>query len=134
MIEQEVGFLPSIHPLKINSVIVKTPHAFQISHYNLTKHGRVASGNMTMDLLKNGKKKKLFLEYRVITGADLQHIYDRIHVWSNGIFFYVTYFDEIGEAQTITCYVGEIAAPLARRGQLGDHQIFKDVVFNFIER
>ena len=45
--------------LKINCTTIKTPNKFDYEAYNLTKSGRVASGEMTMDLI--AKKRKFLL-------------------------------------------------------------------------
>jgi hypothetical protein len=118
------------YPIFINNVQIKTPGAFQISTYNLTTPGRLGDGVMVLDFI--AKKKKLFLKYPAITGAELKVILQQID--TNNMFFSVKYYDTEGVQKTITCYVGEIPAKLHSRAYVGDQHIWKDVDFNLIEQ
>lgn len=113
----------------INGVQIKTPHGFDISRYNLTKSGRVGSGDMTMDLI--AKKKKFGFTYDALDGPELKAILALIFD-SPACFFELTYPDETGDAQTKTVYVGEIPSKHVR-GR-GKYTIWKDVTFSLIER
>lgn len=115
--------------ITIGTTVIKTPSKFSISSYNLTEAQRVTSGRMNFDFI--AKKKKLFLEYDVITGTALKTILDLID--TNELEFDVTYYDITGVAVTKTFYVGEISTPLHRRSTIGDQHIWKQVAFNFIE-
>lgn len=117
-------------PIKINGTTIKTPTKFKISRFNLTKAGRTSSGLMTMDLI--AKKKKLFLTYGIISGADMQTILGLID--STTMFFEVSYYTVNGSLDTITCYVGEIPTTLQRRGTLGAEHYWVNVDFEFIEQ
>lgn len=112
--------------IKINGVQIKEPRKLSKERYNLTKSGRVASGLMTMDLV--AKKKKLFLTYEVISGADLTTILDLID--TDEMFFEVQYDDHLG-VHTMECYVGLIPQEYFRREQ---GWYYKNVEFNLIER
>lgn len=105
---------------------IKKPKKFSVSSYNLTKSGRVANGNMTMELV--AKKRKLFLEYPVLDSSEIEFILNLID--GDKMFFTVAY-TENNEAKTMTAYVGEISRTYVRDGSLW---YWKDVVFNFIER
>jgi len=122
--------LASNYPITINGVVIKTPSTFKISHYNLTKSGRVASGKMTMELV--AKKKKLFLTYSALSGADLKNILDLID--GTEMFFTVGFYDVTNQYRTITAYVGEIPMPLHRRTSIEDNTVWKDIDFNLIEQ
>lgn len=112
--------------LEINGVLVRTPSKFNISRFNLTKSGRVASGKMKMDLV--AKKRKLSVEYEVISGSELQQILDIID--TDRMFFTVRYMDHSGW-HSITCYVGEIPSEYFRI-QMGWY--YRGVQFSLIEQ
>ena len=112
--------------IKINGVRIKTPTSYKISRYNLTKSGRVASGDMTMELV--AKKRKLFLTYEVLSGEELQHILDLID--GDALFFTVSY-TENNQTKSMTAYVGEIPTDLYRPGS---KWYWNNVSFNLIER
>lgn len=112
--------------IKIDGVQIKEPTKLKIERYNLTKSGRVASGDMTMDLVK--KKKKLFLEYEVISGVELKQILDLID--GTKMFFTVEYEDYDG-IKSMTCYTGAIPSEYFRK-TLGWY--WKGVNFDLIER
>lgn len=112
--------------IKINGQPIKRPKDYKVSSYNLTKSGRVANGNMTMELV--AKKRKLFITYEVLDSTEVKQILDLID--GQAMFFTVTYTDN-GEEKSMTAYVGEINRQLSRTGALW---YWKDVAFNFIER
>jgi hypothetical protein len=62
--------------ITLNGTTIKNPTNFQIQRYNLTKSGRLAGGNMTMDII--AKKVKFLFKYDVISGPDLDLIVDII--------------------------------------------------------
>lgn len=114
--------------IRVNGVRIKQPTNFSISHYNLTKSGRVASGKMTMDLV--AKKRKLFLEYAVMSGAEMDQILSLID--GTDMFFTVEYVEN-GVEKSMVAYVGEISRKKHRAGGLGGWY-WTDVSFNFIEQ
>jgi hypothetical protein len=114
--------------IQINGVSIKQPKNPSVSHYNLTKSGRLASGKMTMDLV--AKKKKLFLEYEVLSGAEVEHILSLID--TDELFFTVSYIEN-GVARSFKAYVGEINRKLHRGGG-NSGWYWTDVAFNFIEQ
>jgi len=114
--------------IKVNGVLIKQPKNPSLSHYNLTKSGRVASGKMTMDLV--AKKKKLFFEYEVLSGAEIEQIMSLID--GDNMFFNVEYIEN-GVTKSFTGYVGEIQRKVHRAGGLGGWY-WTDVGFNFIEQ
>lgn len=114
----------------IGGTPIKTPSTFKIARYNLTKCGRVASGDMTMELV--AKKRKLFFTYNAISSKDLKTILDLIDTAT--MFFSVTFYDETETSTSMTCYVGEIQNELHRRPLVSDDSIWKGVEFNFIEQ
>jgi hypothetical protein len=114
----------------INGTRIKTPSDFKISRYNITKSGRVASGNMQMEFIS--KKIKLFLTYDAITGIDFNTILSLID--TNNMFFSVTYYDTQDTATTKICYVGEISQTLMRRGYVSDSSVWKDITFDLIQQ
>jgi hypothetical protein len=114
--------------IRVNGTLIKQPQKPGLSHYNLTKSGRVASGKMTMDLV--AKKKKIFCSYEVLSGAQLDQILALVD--GPDMFFTVGYIEN-GVAKSFTGYVGEIKRTLHRGGGLGGWY-WTDVGFDFIEQ
>lgn len=112
--------------IKINGVQIKEPTKLKVSRYNLTKSGRVSSGRMTMELVD--KKRKLFLEYEVISGADMKQILDLIDGTS---MFFTVQWDEYDGTKTATMYVGEIPLEYFRKDK---GWYWKNANFDFIEQ
>jgi hypothetical protein len=118
--------------LKINGVMMKTPKDIDVERYNLTKSGRVASGDMTMQLI--AKKIKLSVSYEVLSGNDLQQLINVID--GNEVFFEVDFQEPTGSARTVTCYAGAIKYKKFRttNTQAMNGWYWKDVDFSLIER
>lgn len=117
-------------PLVISGQKVKTPHEVTIERYNLTKAGRTADGMMHMDLI--AKKRRLVVEYEVITEAELKHLLSIID--GSNVFFTVQY-QEGQETKSMTCYAGMIPSRVYRREEKRYGQwIWTDISFNLIER
>jgi hypothetical protein len=114
--------------IKINGQTFRQPDNAKVATYNLTKSGRTASGKMTMDLV--AKKKKLFLEYKAISGRDMDKILSLID--GAEMFFTVTYYDN-GMPYEFCGYVGEIERTRFRSDYQGGWY-WKDVSFNLIEQ
>lgn len=118
--------------LKIGGVDIKQPKKenFKISKYNITKSGRVANGDMTMELI--AKKRKFFFTYDVISGADLDVILSQID--SNQMFFDITY-EENNMVKSANVYVGEIGQQYFRVADKTTREWYwRDFTFNLIER
>jgi hypothetical protein len=103
------------------------PGNFGIERYKLTKSGRVASGDMVMDLV--AKKVKLTLKWEVLSGADLKTIADIVD--SDTMFFETTYMDDNGEIKTITVYSGALKY-VAFRSDQGIY--WRDVAVDLIQQ
>lgn len=116
--------------LKIKGVKIKEPkpNGFSISHYNITKAGRVASGRMTMEFV--AKKRKFFFEYEVISAADKRQIMNLID--GNDMFMNLEYIED-GIVKTAKVYVGEISGQGFRTGNLSGWY-WKGFSFNLIEQ
>jgi hypothetical protein len=89
--------------LTLGGVTIKKPNDFQIERYNLTKSGRVATGEMMMDLV--AKKLKFLVKYEIISGANMNAILAIID--STTMFFTLTYLENDVE-KSATVYVGAI--------------------------
>lgn len=115
--------------LNIGGVHIRTPSSFSMSRYNLTKSGRVASGDMTMDLI--AKKRKFFFSYEVISSRDMEAIFAVID--SDEMFFTLTY-EENNNIKSALCYVGEISQDRFRTKDSTTRMWYwKDFTFNLIE-
>ena len=114
----------------VNGTRIKKPSGFKIARYNITKSGRVASGDMHMEF--KAKKIKLFLTYAAISGSELKAILDIVD--TDQMFMDVTYYDTTDNAVTKVCYIGELTQSLQRRGVIGDEQMWTDVTFDFIQK
>jgi hypothetical protein len=114
--------------IRIDGIPIKQPTSFKISRYNLTKSGRVASGDMTMDLI--GKKRKFFFEYDVINLEDMEKLLSLID--NDNMFFQINYVEN-GKSKSATVYVGEISQDRFRTGGLSGWY-WKGFNFNLIEQ
>jgi hypothetical protein len=112
--------------LKINGTQIKQPKSFDIERFNITKSGRLASGDMSMDII--AKKWKLLFSYDVLEGEALDTILSFID--TNNPFFTVEWEDN-NNTKTATMYVGAIKKKTFREG---NRWYWKDVNFDFIER
>jgi hypothetical protein len=116
--------------LRINGVDIKNPSDLSYSRYNITKAGRVASGDMKLDLV--AKKRKLFFTYEVIKGKDMEHILSLID--TDELFFTVTY-EENNVIKQAVMYVGEISQDRFRtRDSTTKQWYWKNFTFNLIEQ
>ena len=119
--------MPGYSNIKIRGVTIKQPRQFSIERYNITKSGRVATGDMVMELI--AKKRKFLLRYPTITGRNLDKILDLIDD-PTAIFFEITY-DENNVNKSATVYAGHIPSRLIRTGS---EWYWRDVNFDLIER
>jgi len=113
--------------IKLNGIQIKSPKDFRISHYKLTKAGRVASGKMVMEVI--AKKRKFELDYEVLKGKDLRTILDILN--TDQSFFELEYIEN-DEVHTATVYVGEISYRRFRTDSGAWY--WKDVAFDLIEQ
>lgn len=114
--------------IRVNGVLIKQPKNPSLSDYNLTKSGRTASGRMTMDLV--AKKKKLYLDYEVLSGAEVELIMSLIN--GKKMFFNVSYMEN-NIAKGFRAYVGEVKRTVHRSDRIGGWY-WTDISFNFIEQ
>lgn len=114
--------------VKINGVEIKPllPENLAVERYNLTKSGRVASGKMVMDII--AKKRRLELNYPVLSGTEFQQILDLIDGYDP--FFTVEWLDH-GGWHSAVCYAGAIPQTFYR-GNMGYY--YKDIKFALIEQ
>lgn len=102
--------------IKLNGTKIKTPRTnggVEIQRFNLTKSGRVSSGKLKAQLI--AKKRKLLLNYDIISAEDLQVIYNVVD--STTLFFTVEFTNETtGVQETFTAYAGDRGAPYFRNG------------------
>ena len=89
--------------ITIGGQTVKLPTSFRIEKYNITKAGRVANGDMTLELI--AKKLKFIFEYDAIDGDELDTILDVID--TSTMFFTLTY-KENDVAKSATVYAGHL--------------------------
>ncbi len=112
--------------ITISGTTIPTPQEFHIERYNLTKAGRVATGDMKMDLI--AKKRKFLLRYRVLSGTQLNNILTLID--GPGIVFFTVGYIENGVTKTAICYAGHIPSHLFRTD---GKWYWRDVNFDLIE-
>lgn len=115
--------------LQINGVTIKNPTKWKIERYNLTKSGRVATGDMVMDIV--AKKLKFFLEYKYMTGDELKKVTELL--FGDNPFVTLTY-EEHDEIKTATVYAGPLSQELFRRATIGDHTYWVGIQFNLIQQ
>lgn len=114
---------------KVNGVYIKNPSTFKIERYNLTTLERLASGEMTGDLV--AQKYKFYFTYEALTAAELENILNPI--WYAKTLFFPLQYKYNGKRNTVTVYVGSIPTELARAG-FGSDWVWKGVTFNLIEK
>ena len=89
--------------ISIGGVTIKLPTDFRIERYNITKAGRVANGDMTLELI--AKKLKFIFEYDSIDGDELDVILGVIDTTT--MFFTLTYKENDVE-KSATVYTGHL--------------------------
>lgn len=112
----------------IDGTTIKSPHKIKYGKFRLSKSGRIANGDMVMDII--AKKTRLDCTWIAIKGADLKIILDLLDA---NTFYQVAYPDpDDPDAQTTkTMYCGDNLAELA----IPDgKRVYKDVTIPFIER
>ena len=113
--------------LKIAGVSVKAPTDLKIGRFDLTKSGRTASGKMVMEIIAT--KRRVDVVWKMLKDSELQQILDLIT--ANKPFFSLEYPDA-GDAQTMTCYSGDITTSLWHT--IGGVRYWEEVSVPFIEQ
>ncbi len=104
---------------------IKVPNGFNIQRYNLTKSGRIANGDMTMDFI--AKKRKFLFSYESISKKDFNDILNIVDTTT--MFFEIQYVEN-DVTKTATVYAGHIPSERFRT-DMGWY--WKDVNFDLIE-
>ena len=105
---------------------IKQPKDFKIDSFNLTKAGRVATGDMTLEYIAT--KRKFYFEYEVLRGDDLDTIKDIIT--GSTMFFTLTYKDN-DVAESVTVYSGALERTQFRTD---GKWVWKDISFDLIQQ
>jgi len=105
---------------------IKQPKDFKIDSFNLTKAGRVATGDMTLEYIAT--KRKFYFEYEVLRGDDLDTIKDIIE--GTTMFFTLTYKDN-DNAKSVIVYAGSLEKTQFRTD---GKWVWKDISFDLIEQ
>lgn len=111
---------------KLNGLYIKLPHNIKFGRYNLTKSGRVASGNMKMDIITT--KRKFELSYSVLSGTQ----YDQLEsILFDGTSFFSFEYVQGSQVKTATVYAGALNGEPFRTDGIW---YYKDVSFALIEQ
>ena len=114
---------------RINGVAIRNPDLFTIERFNLTKAGRVASGDMKMELI--AKKRKFLLRYTTLSGTELQQLLSLID--TTAVFFTFEYREDNIERRA-TCYAGMIPSDRFRGGEVSSPEWhWRNINFDLIE-
>ena len=105
---------------------IKQPKDFRIGSFNLTKAGRVATGDMTLEYIAT--KRKFYFEYDVLAGDELDIIKDIIT--GSTMFFTLTYKDN-GNSESATVYAGALEKEAFRNDGVW---YWKSVSFDLIQK
>jgi len=89
----------------IGATEIKNPSNIEVGTFRITKSQRTASGLMQQELI--AIKKRIELQWEMITQADLKAILDKL---DTAVFHGLTYPDPQGVdgLSTITVYIGDI--------------------------
>ena len=112
--------------LTISGQTVKLPTSFNIEKYHLTKAGRVATGDMTLEYIAS--KRKFIFEYNAIRGDDLDTILNIID--TSTMFFTLTY-KENDVAKSATVYAGAVKSEQFRTD---GKWVWRNFSFSLIEK
>lgn len=112
----------------VNGVTIKTPQRLSVGIYDVSSNAdRNAQGTIVIDRV--AVKRKLEMEWGALSNAEISAILSAV----TAVFFSVTYPDpQTGGNKTITCYVGDRSAPMARYKAGGI--VWEGLKMNFIER
>lgn len=113
--------------LKIAGVQVASPAEVTVGHFDLTKSGRTASGDMVMELIAT--KRRVDCVWKMLKDSDLQTMLNTITAHKP---FFTLQYPDAGGSKTMTCYVGDITTSLWHT--LGGIRYWEEVTIPFIER
>jgi hypothetical protein len=112
---------------RIATVKVTTPSEIKVSRFDITKSQRAASGKMIMQIIAT--KRRVDVTWKMLKDSDLATIINTIA--ANKPFFVLEYPD-VGGAQTMTCYAGDIVTSLWHT--IGGIRYWEEVSIPFIEQ
>lgn len=113
--------------VSINGVTgIKQPTDMGLEDYDLTKSGRLANGDMTIDLV--AKKRKFTFSYEVLSGKQMELIMSAINT-TTMLFEFV--YNENGKQKSAIVYRGAIKRTKFRTDGVW---YWKNVSFDLIER
>lgn len=104
------------------------PSDLQVGRFDITKSARTASGRMVMEVVRAGVRR-LDVTWAQMADPDYQTLLRVLQ--TNKPFFSVTY-EDAGGPETMTCYVGDIAARAWHR--VNGVRYWSDVSMAFIEQ
>lgn len=113
--------------MSLNGITIANPQKFEQEWYKITKAGRLANGDMTMDVV--AQKRKFNLTYTAITGSDIDTILDILDTAT--AFFTFVYPERDGTSGSATVYAGAIKGTFLRNTGT---RLFADVSFSLIEQ
>jgi hypothetical protein len=102
------------------------PSELGFERYNLTKSGRVLSGDMTAELI--AKKAKWTFVYEVMNGVQIEKLFDAV---DSSMFFFPLTFLENGVQKTVTVYPGAVKYRKFRHDGVW---YWKNVAFDLIQK
>lgn len=105
---------------------IKEPTDFTVSKYDLTKSGRLANGDMVIELV--AKKRKFQFSYAVLSGPQLDLILSAID--TEKMLFEIQYIENNKNLSAIV-YRGAVTY---RKFRTDGRWYWKDVTFDLIER
>lgn len=114
--------------IKIDGTTIKSPHKIKYGKFRLSKSGRIANGDMVMDII--AIKTRIDLTWLAIRGSHLKIILDLLEA---NTFYSIEYPDpEDTTVQTTkTMYVGDVNTELV----IPDgERIYKDFTIPFIQK
>lgn len=112
--------------VKINGTTIKSPPDWDIERYNITKAERVATGDMSIELI--AKKRKFLLGYSSLSGEEFDFIVALVD--GEEMLMDLTY-EHNGSLLNAVVYCGPIKA---RKHRSNGGWVWKNVTFNLIER
>ncbi len=113
--------------IKINSVAIPTPSAFQVGIQDISKAERNANGLMIIERIAT--KRKLELSWSYLSQSSLASLLQAV----SGVFFTVEYPDpQDGALRTGTFYAGDRNAGAI--DYINGVMRYKDIKFNLVER
>ena len=107
---------------------IKSPQRLAVGIYDVSSNAdRNAQGTIVIDRVAT--KRKLEMEWGALTNTEISAILSAV----TDVFFTVSYPDpQTGASKTITCYVGDRTAPMAR--YVSGAILWEGLKMNFIEQ